>query len=333
MEFGKHQMPRDLREVKMPDGRQIRSLATFIPFILIAFILWNCWYTVEPEEVGVVLRFGKFVKETPPGLHFKLPPPFEKVIKVPVQRQLKEEFGFRTAIPGVRTTYVDRDYHNESLMLTGDLNVAVVEWITQYRIGDPYKFLFKVKSLRQTFRDMNEAVMRAVVGDRTVNEILTTGRQELADVAKVKLQKLCDQYETGIVIEQIVLQDVNPPDPVKPSFNEVNQAQQEKERMINDALAEYNKVIPRAKGEALRTIQEAEGYATDRINRAKGDAVFFNRLLDAYIMAPEITRRRLYLETMDEIYTKITKKIIVDQAVKGILPMLQLTQPTEKGGK
>ena len=331
MDVGRPHIPQEFERIRRMSGKQLRPLAGLIPLLLVLFVAWNCWYTVEPEEVGVVLRFGKFVRETKPGLHFKLPTPAEKVIKVPVQRQLKEEFGFRTAVPGVRTRYVDRDFHNESLMLTGDLNVAVVEWITQYRIGDPYKFLFKVKSLRQTFRDMNEAVMRAVVGDRDVNEILTTGRQELAEVAKIKLQKLCNQYETGIVVEQIVLQDVNPPDPVKPSFNEVNQAQQEKERMINEAWAEYNRVIPKAKGEAKKTIQQAEGYAADRINRAKGDAKFFIELLEAYEKAPEITRRRLYLETMDEIYTKITKKIIVDEQVKGILPMLQLNTRDQAG--
>ena len=304
--------------------RQLKSLIPLFLVLLAGIILWNCWFTVEPEEVGLVLRFGKFIKETQPGLHFKLPDPVETVIKIPVQRQLKEEFGFRTEMPGVRTRYSAANFEHESLMLTGDLNVAVVEWIAQYRIRDPYKFLFKVKNPRQTFRDMNEAIMREVVGDRTVTDILTTGRQEIADEAKKKLQELCDQYETGIIVEQIVLQNANPPDPVKPSFNEVNQAQQEKERMINDAWAEYNKVIPRAKGQALQTIQEAKGYAADRINRAKGDAEFFSEVLKAYKEAPVVTRQRLYLEAMDSIYNSIKKKIIVDEYVKGILPMLSL---------
>ncbi len=303
---------------------QLKAVLPLAFLVLLAIILWNCWYTVEPEEVGLVLRFGKYVKETQPGLHFKLPDPVETVIKVPVQRQLKEEFGFRTEIPGVRTRYSAQNFEHESLMLTGDLNVAVVEWIAQYRIREPYKFLFKIKDPRQTFRDMNEAIMREVVGDRTVTDILTTGRQEIAEETKRKLQELCDQYETGIVVEQIVLQDANPPDPVKPSFNEVNQAQQEKERMINDAWAEYNKVIPKAKGQALQTIQEARGYAADRINRAQGDARFFNEILQAYKEAPVVTRRRLYLEAMDRIYSSITRKILVDEYVKSILPMLSL---------
>ncbi len=308
-----------------------RNLLLFFSAIIVASLLWNSWFTVDPEEVGVILRFGKFVREAPPGLNFKLPFPIESVIKVPVQRQLKEEFGFRTQKPGVRTIYRARDYSAESLMLTGDLNVVVVEWSTQYRIKDPYKFLFKVRDMRSTFRDMNEAVMRQVVGNRTVNEVLTTGRQGVAEEVKSKLQRLCNQYETGIAIDQIVLQNVTPPDPVKPSFNEVNQAQQEKEKLINQAMAEYNRIIPRAKGEAQKTIQQAEGYAIERINRAKGDTLWFEALLKAYEKAPEITKTRLYLETMDTIYPKLKKKYIVDHEIKGILPLLNLDD--EKGGK
>ncbi len=304
--------------------RQFKSALPLVVLLLVGLIAWNCWYTVEPEEVGLVLRFGKFQKETQPGLHFKLPYPIEQVIKIPVQRQLKEEFGFRTEVPGVRTRYSQKNFEHESLMLTGDLNVAVVEWITQYRIRNPYFYLFKVKNPRQTFRDMNEAIMREVVGDKTVTEVLTVGRQEIADEVKKKLQELCDQYQTGIVVEQIVLQDANPPDPVKPSFNEVNQAQQEKERMINDAWAEYNKVIPKAKGQALQTIQEAKGYAADRINRAKGDALFFEQILKAYKEAPEVTRTRLFLETMETIYPKLDRKVIIDEKVKGLIPFLNI---------
>jgi len=307
-----------------------RLLLLFFLAILMVVTIWNSWFTIEPEEVGIVLRFGKYVREAPPGLNFKLPDPIEHVIKVPVQRQLKEEFGFRTEKPGIRTRYTSRDFSAESLMLTGDLNVVVVEWSTQYRIRDPFKFLFKVRDIKSTFRDMNEAVMRQVVGNRTVNEVLTTGRQNTAEEVKRKLQDLCDQYETGIVIDQIVLQNVTPPDPVKPSFNEVNQAQQEKEKLINQAMAEYNKVIPRAKGEAQRTIQQAEGYASERVNMAKGDALWFTALLNAYKEAPKITRTRLYLETMDKIYPKLQKKYVVDEALKGLVPLINLGKEPKK---
>lgn len=297
--------------------------------VVVALLFANTiYYTIEPEEVGVVLRFGKYDRVAEPGLRFKAPAPFERVVKVPIQRQLKEEFGFRTSTAGVKTSYQRGSFLDESLMLTGDLNVAVVEWIAQYRVRDPYKYLFKVRKVDETFRDLNEAVMRQIVGDRTVNEVLTIGRQEIAAEVEVNLQKLCDAYDTGIKVEQIVLQDVNPPDKVKPSFNEVNQAQQEKERLINEALTDFNQIIPRARGEALRTIQEAEGYAADRTNRAEGDAAAFTALLDAYKRAPEVTRRRIYLETMAVVYPKAKRKVVLDDELSGVLPLLDLN-----GGK
>jgi len=297
-------------------------------------LVWSSVFKVGVDEVGVVLTFGKYTRDAEPGLRMKWPSPIQTVIKVPVQRQLKAEFGFRTARAGVRTQYSQGKFTDESLMLTGDLNVAVVEWITQFRVDDPYKFLFKVRHLYDsrnpvrsvTFRDMNEAVMRAVIGDRSVNEVLTIGRQEIASEVERRLQELCDQYETGIKVEQIVLQDVNPPDQVRPAFNEVNQAQQEKERMINEARAQYNAVIPRAGGEAQQTIQQAEGYATDRVNRARGDGELFKSLLAAYRRAPEVTRRRIYLETIQAVYPNVRQKIILDQTLQGILPLLPLNR-------
>ena len=294
--------------------------------------VWSSVFTVGAEEVGVVLTFGKYTRQTPPGLHVKWPRPIQTVMKVAVQRQLKAEFGFRTTSAGVRTQYAPGAFTDESLMLTGDLNVAVVSWTTQFRVSDPYKYLFKVRNLfdpgprsADTFRDMNEAVMRAVIGDRSVNEVLTIGRAEIASEVERRLQELCDQYETGIRLEQIVLQDVDPPDQVRPAFNEVNQAQQEKERMINEARAEYNSVIPRARGEAQQTITQADGYATDRVNRARGDADLFRSVLAAYRRAPEVTRSRIYLETMLAVYPNVRQKIILDETLQGVLPLLQLT--------
>jgi membrane protease subunit HflK len=217
-------------------------------------------------------------------------------------------------------------------MLTGDLNAAIVEWVVQYRIVEPYKYLFRVRNVQSTFRDMSEAVMRRVVGDRTVNEVLTIGRQEIADEVLLQLQELCDQYETGLKVDQVVLQDVNPPDPVKPSFNAVNEAQQEKERLINQAQSDYNKVIPRAKGEAEQTIRQAEGYALDRLNRARGDSARFVAFYDAYRKAPEITRKRIYLETMSEILPLVKQKIIVDDDLRSVLPLLNLNIGKSSGG-
>ena len=324
-------------EIQFPDGTRLRTpsipvrLVTRAALGVLAFVvLFSAWFTIEPEEAGLVLRFGKYARTVSPGLHLKLPSPIERVVKVPVERQLKEEFGFRTEASGVsRSTYSQEDLTSESLMLTGDLNVAVVEWTAQYRVRDPYKFLFKVRSVQKTFRDMNETVMREIIGDRSVNEVLTVGRQEIAAEVEQRLQDLCDQYETGIKVEQIVLQDVNPPDPVKPSFNEVNQAQQEREKLINQARADYNQIIPRASGQAQQTIEQAEGFATDRVNRARGDAELFVKVHAAYQRAPEVTRRRMHLETMGEIYPKVKRKVVLDEKLKGVLPLLPLVGAPE----
>jgi membrane protease subunit HflK len=262
----------------------------------------------------------------------KLPLGIERVMKVPVQRQLKEEFGFQTVSAGVRSQYTDRGKEAESNMLTGDLNAAVVEWVVQYRIVDPYQYLFRVRNVRSTFRDMTEAVVRRVVGDRTVNEVLTVGRQEIAALVEEQLQELCVQYETGINVDQVVLQDVNPPDAVKPSFNEVNEAQQEREKLINEAQSDYNRVIPRARGEAQQTINEAEGYALNRFNTARGDSARFVAVFDEYRLAPEVTKKRIYLETMNTVLPQVQKKIIVDENLKGIIPLLNLEPSSGKGG-
>ncbi|MBU1700572.1 MAG: FtsH protease activity modulator HflK [Candidatus Eisenbacteria bacterium] len=313
----------EIRDIhlRLPSGRLIKYI---IMAILVLVLVRTGFYTVGPEENGVITRFGAFVRTTEPGLHMMIPFGIEAVEKIAVQRQHKEEFGFRTLQGGVRTQYATRNYDEESLMLTGDLNAAQVEWVVQFRIVDPYKNIFRVREIRSTFRAMTEAVIRGVIGDRTVNEVITVGRTAIAIDVEQKLQILCDQYETGIRVDQVVLQDVNPPDPVKPSFNGVNEAQQERERLINEALAEYNRVIPRARGEALQTIQQAEGYYLDRINRARGDSARFVALYEAYSQAPEVTRKRIFLETMNDILPKAGKKLIIDDDVKGILPLLNL---------
>lgn len=286
-------------------------------------LLFTSIYTVEPEEVGVVQRFGEYVRTAEPGLNFKIPLT-ETVRIVPVERQLKQEFGYRTVTAGVQSRYVKAGYGDESLMLTGDLNLADVEWVVQYRITDPYNYLFKVRNPEKTLRDMSEAAMRQVVGNRTVNEVLTIGRASVAARVQEILQELNTEYETGVRIEQVVLQDINPPDPVKPSFNAVNEAQQQRETLINQARSEYNRVIPRARGEALQTIQQAEGYAINRTNTAEGEVAAFVALHSEYIRAPEITKRRIYYETMQNILPKIGNKVITDQDGSNVLPLLQM---------
>jgi modulator of FtsH protease HflK len=326
---GNDQEPK-VPEFKLPD-LDFGKLRALLPIVVLVLLGLTSFYTIQPDEVGLVLRFGKYVRETPPGLHFKAPLGIERVNKVAIQRQHKEEFGYRTLKAGVQSQYATKPYRDESNMLTGDLNAAMVEWVVQYRITDPYKHEFRVRNVQDTFRAMSEAVMRRVVGDRTINEVLTLGRAEVALAVEVGLQQLCDTYDTGITVDQVVLQDVNPPDPVKPSFNAVNEAEQAKETLINQAQSEYNREIPKAKGAALQTIQEAEGYALDRVNRAQGDASLFTSIYQAYRSAPDVTRTRMYLETMNEVLPKVENKIIVDDDIKGILPLLNLNNI--KGGK
>jgi len=326
-----------LRNVFRSRGSKQTPRIPIIPIVIVVVLLialQTTFYTIEPEEVGVVLRFGKVARIAEPGLHLRLPFRIENVYKVPVQRQLKEEFGFRTVVSGQRTQYA-RDGRTlaESLMLTGDLNIADVEWIVQYKVVDPVAFLFQVRDAQQTFRDISEAVMRSVIGDRSVDEALTAGRQEVEDDAVTMLQELCRSYRLGVDVQLIALQDVNPPDPVKPSFNEVNQAEQERETLINQAQAELNREIPRAEGEAKATIEAARGYGIDRVNRSEGEADRFSALLAEYRKAPEITRRRLYLETMAEVLPKVGKTVIVDESVRGVLPLLDLNRAIPKGGE
>jgi len=298
--------------------------------VVILIVLFSSFYQIRPEEMGVILRFGKFVRTTDPGLHLKLPG-IEQLMKVPVQRQLKMEFGFRTEMPGIRTEYrVTPETQKESRMLTGDLNVADVEWIVQYKIKDAYNFLFKLRDAESTFHYMNEAVVRKIVGDNSVDEVITVGRARIALEAKEELQTLCDLYEIGIEVNQLIFQDVNPPAPVKPSFNEVNEALQEKERKINEAWSEYNQEIPKARGEAEQMIRGAEGYATERVNNAEGDANRFRAIYREYARAPLVTRKRLYLEAINEILPKINKKIIFDEQMKNILPLLNLGEEVKK---
>lgn len=311
-----------------PVGRFSRGwVGLTILVIVILIVVFSTFYAVGPEEVGVIKRFGRYIRITNPGLHVKIPFA-ESATKVKVKRIFKEEFGFRTLRPGVKTIYAPDKWEDESLMLTGDLNVAVVEWIVQYKIVDPYKYLFKVRDVRKTIRDISEVVMRMVVGDRSVDEILTIGRIEAAAQAQKKLQEILDFYNTGIKIVTVRLKDVNPPDPVKPSFNEVNEARQDRERFINEAWQAYNKVIPKAKGEAEKVIAEAEGYAIKRVNQAQGDANRFLAIWKEYKKAKDVTRRRIYIETLSKILPQVGKIYVVDSEQKTLLPLLSL-----EGGK
>lgn len=290
-----------------------------------AIVVWTAFYTVPSDSVAVVQRFGKYVTDVQPGLHFKVPLGIDVATIVPTKRQLKQEFGFAT--PGASDPSQSprpRDATRETQMVTGDLNAVLVEWVVQYRISDPAKFLFEVRGPNETLRYVSESVMREVVGDRTVDEVITIGRQEIESEALAKMQVLSTKYAMGISIDQVQLKNINPPRPVQASFNEVNQAQQEKEKLINEARRDYNKVIPLAQGEKDQRIREADGYRIKRINEAQGDIARFSALMTEYVKAPEVTRRRIYVETLQSVFAGVKSKVIVDERARSVLPLLNL---------
>jgi len=307
---------------KLPGGffAILAILGLFVLFMLLRSVA----YTVPSDSIGVVTRFGAYSKEQQPGLHFKWPDIIDGVTIVPVKRQLKQEFGFATAGATNPSQTRKNSLQEQKQMVTGDLNAALVEWVVQYRIAEPRKYLYDVRNPAETLRDLSESVMREVVGDRTVDEVITIGRQEIEDEADNKMQALASKYGIGVSIDQVQLKNINPPRPVQESFNEVNQAQQEKESLINAARREYNKVIPLAEGEKDQRIRAADGYRLKRINEAEGDAARFTAVFDEYKKAPEVTRRRIYIETLQEVLPDLDSKVIIDQTSSGVLPLLNL---------
>ena len=319
----------DIRESIRLTVKRANKGPVLILIALLAGVLifGSAWFTVQPEETGIVQRFGKVMRTAGPGLHFKFPLGIETVRLVPTARVLKEEFGFRTltSVPGKKTKYNPGDgYTDESLMLTGDLNVIDVQWIIQYRIEDPISYLFKVRDTPKTIRDTTEAVMRRSVGNRLGSDVLTTGRVAVAAEAKEEIQKILSDYGIGVRLVTVELQDVTPPDRVKPAFNEVNESRQDKEQTINKAQEQANREIPKARGVATQRISEAEGYALERVNRAKGEAARFESILTEYLRAPQVTRRRLYLESMTGLLAGIKGLYVVDQDQKAMVPWLPL---------
>jgi membrane protease subunit HflK len=342
----------------MPKLPPFKVSPMIIPIVLLGLMMAavsSSFYQVGPDEVGVVQLLGRYVRTANPGLRTKMPFGIETVKKVKVTHVFKEEFGFRTVTAGVRTLYAGRDgdeprtqnmrinnrsiggtgdpFLEESLMLTGDLNVALVEWIVQFTVKDPVQYAFRIRNPRETIRNMSEAMMRLVVGDRKINDVLTRGREEIGAEVEKKLQEVLDSYGSGIAIQNVILQEVTPPNEVKPSFNEVNEARQEKEKMINQAWEEYNRVIPKAKGQAEQILREAEGYALERTNHAKGDVEKFNLTWEAYKTAPDVTRRRLYLEMAGKVFPNLEDWLILDDSQKGILPLLNLNQSEKTKGE
>ena len=308
-----------------PSGKGIIGIAIVVALIWGAF---SAFYTVQPEERAVVKRFGAVIGITDPGLHFKIPFGIDQVQFVATERVLKQEFGFRTqgTRASGRTAYSSQQFEDESLMLTGDLNMIDVEWVVQYRIDDPIKFLYQMREPTRTLRDISESVMRRIVGNMLGSEVLTVGRVEIQQKAREEIQQAMDGYNAGIRINTVEMQDVVPPPAVQPAFNEVNEARQERERMINEAQKRVNQEIPNAEGAALRTVAEAEGYATERVNRAYGESVRFSAVLAEYRQAPEVTRSRLYLETINEVLPDIGQVLVVQDGQMSPLPLLDVNR-------
>jgi membrane protease subunit HflK len=296
--------------------------------LLLAWAVLTSFYTVQPEERAVVKRFGEVTGIADPGLHFKVPFGIDMVQIVATERVLKQEFGFRTedGSGDERTRFAGEEFPDESLMLTGDLNIIQVEWVVQYRIGDPIKFLYGMREPTQTLRDISESVMRRVVGNRIGSDVLTVGRVDISNTAREEIQAAMEKYDNGIRVITIELQDVVPPPRVQPAFNEVNEARQELERMINEATRQANEAIPRAEGTAKRVISEAEGYATERVNRALGETARFNAVLTEYRGAPEVTRSRLFLETLNRVLPGIGSIVVVQEDQLSPVPLLNLRE-------
>jgi membrane protease subunit HflK len=320
-----HEQPFDferfLNNFKREFGNPAKLLIPFIG-VIVLIAATTSYYTVQPDEQAVIIRLGRYHLTNGPGLHFKLPFGVDQLELVKTTKIFQEEFGFRTQDTRLnRTRYASTNLKDEASMLTGDLNVADVEWVVQYRINDPYKFLYASTQPIQTVRDVSESIMRRVVGDELVGDVLTIGRAKIAIAAKELMQEILDRYDLGIYITSVKLQDVNPPESVKPSFNEVNKARQEQEKMINQAEEAYNKVIPEARGKADELISTSEGYALALVNRAMGDSERFLSVYSEYKNAPEVTRKRIYIETMRSVFKQFENLIIVDDQIKGLLPI------------
>ncbi|MHC4308167.1 MAG: FtsH protease activity modulator HflK [Planctomycetota bacterium] len=306
-----------------PFKKYIIPIAIVLGIIILGF---SSVFTVKASQEAVILRFGKYSDTAGPGLHFKMPFGIDKVYPAEVKRIYNEEFGYRTVHSG-RESMIDYNFRGASevsLMLTGDRNCAVVHWVVRYKIKNLKEFLFNVRNVKSTIRDVSEAVMRRIVGDRSIDEVLTIGRRAIEDVAETEIEEVLDSYGCGIDIQAVNLKGVNPPTQVKDAFDAVNKAVQMRDQITNEAEGKKNKIIPAAMGKKEQAIREAEGYKIKRINEATGDTKAFLAILKEYEKAKDITRRRLYLETMEKVIPKCEEIYIIDKDQKGILPILNL---------
>ncbi|HHT9130451.1 MAG TPA: FtsH protease activity modulator HflK [Candidatus Brocadiaceae bacterium] len=331
-DYGQYRRPQDINFQDIPWG----SIKKFIPpLLIIIFVIitgYTAFYTVKANEEAVVLRFGQYMETVGPGLHTKIPYGIDKVLKGEIKRIYNEEFGFRTEQRGFSSAidYEFPDAKEEKLMLTGDLNCAEVHWVIRYKIKVLEDYFFNVRNVRETIRGVSQAVMRTLIGDRSIDEVLTIGRTDIEQKAKEGLQRILDSYKCGIDIQTVLLKGVDPPPPVKDAFNAVNQAIQIRDRIINDAEGQRNKILPAAEGKKQQVIKESEGYRIRRVNEAMGDTKAFLAVYEEYKKAEDVTRRRLFLETMSKVIPKCEKLYIIDKDMKGLLPILGLN---EEGGK
>lgn len=313
----------------LPWGTIKKAAIPIIIGIVVIVGAFSSFFTVKANEEAVILRLGKYTETVGPGLHFKLPFGIDEVLRAEVKRIHNEEFGFRTIGTG-SFDYTSLAVQAESLMLTGDLNCANVHWVIRYKIKDLKEYLFNVRGVNDTIRGASQSVMRQLAGDRSIDEVLTIGRVEIEDASNTNVQELLDRYGCGIDVQAVLLKGVNPPTPVKDAFDAVNQAVQLKDKIINEAEGQKNKILPAAEGKKNQAIKESEGYRIKRINQATGDTKAFLAVYEEYKKAEDVTRRRLYLETMANVLSKCEKLYIIDEEQKGILPILRLG---EEGGK
>ena len=326
---------RDVTPGRMPKRLTPKAIIIVVVVILALITVFPSFFVVDPQEMAAVLLFGRYTRMAEPGLHFKLPFGIEKNYNVPTQVVLKGEFGFRTEQPGITTIRATQDFPDESIMLTGDLNIVDVEWIIQYRIGDAYNWLFKVQEKEKTIRDISQSVINELVGDRAIFDVIGAERANIEAAGQDKMNALFDKYELGIRVTTVKLQNIVPPaGPVQEAFEDVNKAIQDRSRLINEGQEAYNQAIPRAKGEAEQLIQEAEGYAVNRVNRAEGDVARFSRVLDEYSRNPGVTRTRLYYEMYEEVFKDAENVDLIDKNLQNFIPFkgLSSSTPAAAGG-
>jgi len=325
---------KDIRKFKKDLLNSGKIAAAIVIAVVVIWLVSSVHYTVDADQQAVILRFGRAIATQGPGIHLKLPFGIDAVIKAEVKEVKKEEFGFRTEEAGVKTVYVVDTpmLQDEARILTGDLNILMLKWVVRYKIDNIQAYLFSVRDPRRTVRDVSEAAMRLVVGDSSVDEILTIGRARIQDEVKLKIQKKIEVYRTGLQVVDVRLKEASPPGMVKEAFNSVNKARQQKEKIINEAESERNSKIPEARGKKIQVIEEARGYAAKRVNEAQGDVALFRAVLEAYEKSPEVTEKRIYLETMQQVFKRVKTKYIISRNSADVLKFFNIRGDREKEG-